>query len=114
MLDILSPDSQPTENHATGYDLVDNPFMRPEDTEMIANICSLERMEAALNEFQPFIAPELDGLYPELLQKVWNQLKRYYLVIVQAYLRHNCVPLTWKVGTGIFHPQTRKGKLFWS
>ena len=50
-LDILSPGSQQTENHATGYDLVDNPFMRPEDTEMIANICSLERMEAAINEF---------------------------------------------------------------
>ena len=25
--------------------------MRPEDTEMIANICSFERMEAAINEF---------------------------------------------------------------
>ena len=27
--------------------------MRPEDTEMIANICSFDRMEAAINEFQP-------------------------------------------------------------
>ena len=43
--------SQQTENHATGYDLVDNPFMRPEATEMIANICSLERMEAVITEF---------------------------------------------------------------
>ena len=33
--DILSPGSQQTENHATRYALVDNPFMRPEDTEMI-------------------------------------------------------------------------------
>ena len=31
--------------------------MRPEDTEMVANICSFERMEAAINEFQPFKAP---------------------------------------------------------
>ena len=37
LLDILSPGSQQTENHAIGSDLVDNPFMRPEDTEMIAN-----------------------------------------------------------------------------
>ena len=44
--------------------------MRPEDTEMIANICSLERMEeATINEFQPFKAPGPDGLYPVLLQK---------------------------------------------
>ena len=47
LLDILSPGSQQTENHATRYDLVDNPFMRPDDTKMIANICSFERMEAA-------------------------------------------------------------------
>ena len=75
LLDILSPGSQQTENHATGYDLVDNPFMRPEDTEMIANICSFEYMEAAINEFQPFKAPRPDRLYSVLLQKGWNQLK---------------------------------------
>ena len=38
LLDILSPGSQQTENHSTRYDLVDNPFMRPEDTEMVVNI----------------------------------------------------------------------------
>ena len=51
LFDILSPGSQQTENHATEHDLVDNPFMKPEDTEMIANTCSFERMEAAINEF---------------------------------------------------------------
>ena len=55
--------------------------MGPEDTEMIANICSFELMEAAINEFQPFKAPGPNGLYPVLLQKSWNQLKGYYLVI---------------------------------
>ena len=50
--------------------------MRPEDTEMIANICSFERMEAAINEFLPFNAPGPDGLYSVLSQKGWNQLKR--------------------------------------
>ena len=81
LLDIVSPGSQLIENHATRSDLVDNPFMRPEDTEMIANICSFELMEAAINEFQPFKAPGPNGLYPVLLQKGWNQLKGYYLVI---------------------------------
>ena len=51
--------------------------MRHEDTEMIENISSFERMEAAVNQFQPFKAPGPDGLYPVLLQKGWNQLKRY-------------------------------------
>ena len=38
LLDILLPGCQHTENNATRSDLVDNPFMRPEGTEMIANI----------------------------------------------------------------------------
>ena len=73
LLDILSPGSQQIENHATRSDLVDNTFIRPEDTEMIANICSFKRLGAAINEFQPFKAPGPDGLYPVLLQKGWNQ-----------------------------------------
>ena len=66
LLDILSPGSQQTENHATRYNLVDNPFMRPEDTEMIANICSFEHTKAPINEFQPFKASGPDRLYPVL------------------------------------------------
>ena len=107
-LDVLSPASQQTENHATEYDLVDNPFMRPEDTEMIANICSFERMEAAINQFQPFKALGPDGLYLVLLQKGWNYLKEYNHVIFQACLRHSYVPLEWKEGTGIFLPNPVK------
>ena len=112
LLDILSPGSQQTENHTTRSDLVDNPFVRPEDTEMIASICSLERMEAAINEFQPFKAPGPDGLYPVLLQKGWNQLKEYYHVIFQACLRHSYVPMAWKEGTGIFLPKPGKESYF--
>ena len=75
--DTLSLSSQKTENHATMSDLMDNPFMRFEDTEVIAKLCSLEQMEAAINKFQPFKAPSPDGLNPVQLQKGWNQLKRY-------------------------------------
>ena len=46
------------------------------DTEMIANICSFERMEAAVNEFQPFKAPRPDGLSHVLLQKGWKLTKK--------------------------------------
>ena len=64
LLAISLPGSQQTENHATRYSLANNPFMRHEDPEMIANIYSFKRMEAAINEFQPFKAPGSDGLYP--------------------------------------------------
>ena len=79
---------------------------------MIANICSFERVVAAINEFQPFKAPGPDGLYPVLLQKGWNQLKGYYHVIFQACLRHSYVPLAWKKGTGIFLPKPGKESYF--
>ena len=81
---LNSSGSQHTENHATRSDLVDNLFMRPEDTEMVANICSFERMEAAINEFQPLKAPGPDGIYPVLLQKGWNQLKG----ITTSFFKH--------------------------
>ena len=112
LLDILSPGSQQIEKNAIRSDLVDNPFMRPEDTEMIANICLFERMEAAINKFQPFKAPGPDGLYPVLLQKGWNQLKGYYHVIFQACLRHSFVPLAWKEGTGVFLSKPGKESYF--
>ena len=49
--------------------------MRSEDTKMIANIRSFERMETAFNKFQPFKAPWPEGLHPVLLQKGWNTVK---------------------------------------
>ena len=78
--------------------------MRPEDSEMVANICSIEGMEAAINEFQPFKAPGPDGLYPVLLQKGWNRLKGCYHDILQA-----CISI-WKESIGLFLPNP--GKLF--
>ena len=63
---------------------------------MVANMCSFERMEVAINEFQPFKASGPDELYPVLLQKGWNQLKIYCHVIFQAYPRHSYVPSAWK------------------
>ena len=114
LLDILSPGTQQTENRATRSDLVDNPFMRSESTEMIANICSFEHMEAAINEFQPFKPPGPDGLYPVLLQKGWNQLKkillRHFSSMPEAQLLY--VPLAWKEGTGIFLPKPGKESYF--
>ena len=112
LLDNLSPGSQQKENYATRSDLVDNSFMRPEDTEMIANIYSFERMEAAINEFQPFKAPGPDGLYPVLLQKGWNQLKGYYHVIFSSMPETQLCAIGMEKRHRYISPQTRKGKLF--
>ena len=76
------------------------------------NVCSFERMEAVINEFQPFKASGPDWLYSVLLQKGWNQLKGYFHVIFQACLRHSCVPWAWKEGTGMFFPKQGKESYF--
>ena len=112
MLDILSLGSHETENHTSKYDLVDNPFMRPKDSEMIANIRLFERMKAAMNKFQPFKAPEPNGLYPVLLQKSWNQLKGYYHVIFQACPRDSYIPSALKEGTGLYLLKPGKASYF--
>ena len=85
--------SQQTANHATSSDLVDNLFIRPDDTEMIVKVCSFKSMEAAINQFQPLKAPGPDRLHPVQLQKGWNQLNEYYHVIFQACLRNSYVLL---------------------
>ena len=53
-----------------------------------------------------------DGLYPVLLQKGWNQLKGYYLVIFQTCLRLSYVPLALEEGKGIFLPKLGKESYF--
>ena len=87
---------------------MNNPFRRPEDTEMIANACSLERMEEAVSKFQRFKTPVPDGIYPVPLQKSWKQPKKYYHVIFQACLRHSYVPSAWKEGTGIIFSKPKR------
>ena len=80
--------------------------MRPEDTKMIANISSFERMEAAINKFQSFKAPGPDGFCPVLLQK------EYYHIIFQACLRYSYEPSAWKECKCIFLPKPGKKSYF--
>ena len=79
---------------------------------MIANISSLQRLEAGINEFQPFKASSPYGFYSQLLQKRWNQLKGYCHVTFQACLRHNYVPMAWRKGSGLFLPKPEKESYF--
>ena len=66
--------------------------------------------EADFNEFQPFKASGPDGLYPVLLQKGWNQLKRILLC------HFSSMPETQQCALGMerrhryISPQTGKGK----
>ena len=87
--------------------------MRHEDTEMIADIPSFERMEAAINEFNQFNAPDPDGLYLVLLPKSWNLTER---ILPACYFSSMPETLLCAIGmerrSRYISPQTQKGKLF--
>ena len=112
LLDILSPGSQQINNQATRSDLVNNLFMRPEDTKMIANICSFESIEAAINESQPFKAPRarraLFCTVTERLESTERILPCHFSSMPETPL---CA-IDMKRRHKYIFPQTRKGKLF--
>ena len=111
LLDTLSPGSRKADDTMMAGKTCDYSKM-PEENEMIANICSLDRMKVAINEFQPFKTPGPDGIYPVLLQKGWNYIKRYYHILFQACLKYSYVPLVWKKGIGVFLPKPGKENYF--
>ena len=82
--------------------------MRLEDTEIIANICSFERMEAAINEFQPFKAPGPDGLYLVLLQKGWKLTEWILPCHFSSMLETQLCAIGFKRRHRYISPQTRK------
>ena len=112
LLDVLSPGSLEVVNIMQRAEVISEFMTTPEQNEMIANICSLERMKVAINEFLPFKTPGPDGIYPVLLQKGWNELKKYYHALFQACLRFGYVPKAWKKGTGVFLPKPGKENYF--
>ena len=68
LLDILAPGSREVSCSKTADEPNKN-TVSITDVEIVNSICSLEKMEKAINEFQPFKAPGPDGIYPVLLQK---------------------------------------------
>jgi len=93
LLDALLPGNQKVAdcNEVAG-DTRELPMLPSENEILVATICSTERMEAVINEFQPYKALGPDGIYPVLLQKDWSSIKRLYKVLFQACLRYSYVP----------------------
>ena len=108
-LDTLAPGSREVSYSKAAAEPNDNTVVLPRHDEIVSSICSLEKMERAINEFLPFKTPGPDGIYPVLLQKGWNSIRNTYQTIVQMCLKYSYVPKAWKEGTGIFIPKPGKG-----
>ena len=101
LLDILAPGSREVRCSKTAHEPNKN-TVSITGVEIVNSICSLEKMEKAINEFQLFKAPGPDGIYPALLQKGWNCIKNIYQTIFLTCLKYGYVPKAWKEGSGIF------------
>ena len=89
---------------------MDNRFIRVENSEMIANICSFQRMEAAIIISQPFKAPgpALSCTVTETLESTERILPRHFLSMPET---QRCA-IDMEKRHRYISPQTRKGKLF--
>ena len=84
--------------------------MKVENSEMIANICSFKRMEAAINKYQPFKAPgpALSCTVTETLESTERILPRHFSSMPET---QRCA-IDMERRHRYTSPQTRKGKLF--
>ena len=68
LLDTLAPESREISHNPATKEPDENIELTMYD-EIASFICSLEKMERAINVFLPFKTPKPDGIYPVLLQK---------------------------------------------
>ena len=88
LLDTLAPGSREVRCIHAAEETDENIEVTTDD-EIVTSICSLEKMERAINEFLPFKTPGPDGIYPVLLQKGWNKFKNIYQNIIQTCLKYS-------------------------
>ena len=101
LLDTLAPGSREVRCIHAAEETDENIEVTMDD-KIVYSICSLEKMERAINEFLPRKTPGPDSIYPVLLQKGWNNIKNIYQNVFQTCLKYGYVPKAWKEGTGIF------------
>ena len=107
LLGTLAPESREVSYNQTAEEPHENIALTMDD-EIVSSICSLEKMERAINKFRPFKTPGPDGIYPVLLQQGCNCIRNIYQNIFQTCLKYSYVPKAWKEGTGIFIPKPDK------
>ena len=78
LLDTLAPGSREVNYSKAAEEPNDNTAVLPTHDEIVSSICSLEKMERAINEFLPFTTPRPDGIDLVLLQKSWNSIRNIY------------------------------------
>ena len=108
LLDTLAPGSREVSYSKASEEPNDNTAVLLTHDQIVSSICSLAKMERAINEFQPIKTPGPDGIYPVLLQKGWNSIRNIYQTIFQMRLKYSYVPKVWKEETGIFIPKPGK------
>ena len=78
------------------------------DDAEIENITNYNRVNWAINSFQKYKSPGLDGIYPIMLQKGWDLIGKHIVNIYKACLNIGYVPNKWQDVKVVFIPKPSK------
>lgn len=84
----------------------ENRLPSPPDNETIDNIVSLNKIEWAINSFEAYKSPGLDGICPKMLQETAVKITPLLAAIYRVCLANNLVPLSWRRVKVVFIPKT--------
>lgn len=109
LLEVHFPDSEPiptdaeivaTTNHSR------NPCRA--DWVIANNIFTKQRLEWAINTFEPYKSPGVDGIHPALLQKGLGEIMPHLLRISRSSLARGQIPNIWRRAKVTFIPKIGK------
>lgn len=78
------------------------------DDAEIEQITNYNRVNWAINSFQKYKSPGLDGIYPIMLQKGWDLIGKHIVNIYKACLNIGYVPNKWQEVKVVFIPKPGK------
>lgn len=78
---------------------------QPPDLNSIKSVVTNEKLEWAIDSFDPYKSPGLDGIMPAMLQKGKKILIPWLLVIYRSSLYHTHLPASWNKIKIVFIPK---------
>ena len=79
-----------------------------EDWKLAKAVCTRQKMEWAVNSFQPYKSPGTDEIFPALLQRGKDLLIPHLLRICRSSMAHGYIPEPWRKAKVVFIPKAGK------
>lgn len=111
MMETHFPGSETVSNEIVGGEKADD--CRPNNITMGSfnlpnRIFTRSKVEWAVNSFEPFKSPGLDGIFPALIQHGGKKLNEYLTQIFKGSLKLGHIPKVWSKTKVVFIPKAGK------